>query len=615
MSGTVVTLTPVPNGEYLFKSWGGTDAGDIINTSGTYTIVMNGDKSITANFSHAPNAPVLVQPINGATGVTLHPTLEVTVSDPDSDTMSVSFYGRVKEAEEPAADFTIFAIPDTQNLVASPTLTTVFNAQTQYIVDHKSDKNVAFVTHLGDITNTSTDQTQWQRADAAMDILDSGGVQYSVGPGNHDIAMGTTYYTDYFGSSRFSSKSWYKGYYTSGSDNYNNYSFFSAGGMDFILINLQYNAGTGALDWADALLKANSTKRGIVEQHDILNTNNSWANQTTYTALSDNPNLFLMLCGHMHSASDGSAYRLETRSGMNPVHILLTDYQDYTSTTNTGYMRILTFKPSTDEIYAQIYSPYINTYLTSSTNNEEFTMSYDMEGTAQSEFELIGTVSDVTSGSNASISWTGLLEDEEYEWYAVANDGGLSNTSTTWSFTTGPAAGNHAPVLNPIGNKSIAELATLIFTASATDEEYPAQTLTYSLVGAPTGASINSASGAFTWTPTEAQGPEEYTFTVKVCDNGSPSMCDEEQITVTVSEVNVAPVLAEIGNKSVAELALLSFNASASDADIPVQTLVFSLADGAEGDVPEVLRLPLRVPLAGRRAKRKGLASTRLMCA
>jgi hypothetical protein len=174
-----------------------------------------------------------------------------------------------------------------------------------------------------------------------MDILDTGGVPYSVGPGNHDIAMGTTYYTTYFGNSRFSGKPWYQGYYTSGSENYNNYSFFSAGGMDFILINLQYNAGTGALDWADALLKANPTKRGIVEQHDILNTDNSWANQTTYNALSDNPNLFLMLCGHMHTSNDGSAYRLENRTGIIP-SISLNRFQ-ITRAQHTGYMRMLTF--------------------------------------------------------------------------------------------------------------------------------------------------------------------------------------------------------------------------------------------------------------------------------
>jgi hypothetical protein len=41
--------------------------------------------------------------------------------------------------------------------------------------------------------------------------------------------------------------------------------------------------------------------------------------------------------------------------------------------------------------------------------------------------------------------------------------------------------------------------------------------------------------GDFTWTPASTQiGP--HTFTVKVCDNGSPVLCDQEEITVTVGK-------------------------------------------------------------------------------
>ena len=49
-SGTVVTLAPVPNSGYAFDSWSGTNAGDIVDTGGVYTIVMSANKSVTANF-------------------------------------------------------------------------------------------------------------------------------------------------------------------------------------------------------------------------------------------------------------------------------------------------------------------------------------------------------------------------------------------------------------------------------------------------------------------------------------------------------------------------------------------------------------------------------------
>jgi PKD repeat protein len=140
---------------------------------------------------------------------------------------------------------------------------------------------------------------------------------------------------------------------------------------------------------------------------------------------------------------------------------------------------------------------------------------------------------------------------------------------------------NSAPVLAAIGNKTVNELATLAFTATATDSDIPANTLTFSLdPGAPAGAAITSG-GAFSWTPTEGQGPGSYPVTVRVTDNGSPAMNSFEALTITVNEVNVAPVLAAIGNKTTNQGSTLTFTATATDADIPANTLTFSLDPGA----------------------------------
>src|SRR5690606_11985077 len=115
---------------------------------------------------------------------------------------------------------------------------------------------------------------------------------------------------------------------------------------------------------------------------------------------------------------------------------------------------------------------------------------------------------------------------------------------------------------------------TATATATATDSDLPANTLTYSLVNAPVGATINASTGVFTWTPTEAQGPGIYTFDVMVSDG---TLTDQEDITVTVNEINTAPVLATIGNKTVDEETLLTFTATATDVDVPANTLIYSL--------------------------------------
>ena len=125
-----------------------------------------------------------------------------------------------------------------------------------------------------------------------------------------------------------------------------------------------------------------------------------------------------------------------------------------------------------------------------------------------------------------------------------------------------------APVLGAIGNKSVDEQATLTFTATATDPDLPAQTLTYSLDAASlaAGMTINASTGAFSWTPTEAQGGA----TLHGDGHGHgqrddpANLTDAETITITVGEVNVAPVLGAIGNKSVDEQATLAFTATAT---------------------------------------------------
>ena len=71
-------------------------------------------------------------------------------------------------------------------------------------------------------------------------------------------------------------------------------------------------------------------------------------------------------------------------------------------------------------------------------------------------------------------------------------------------------------------------------------------------------------------------------MTVRVTDNGTPARCSTPKtITITVDEVNVAPVLAAIGDQSVDEGCELTFTATATDADLPANTLTFSLDAGA----------------------------------
>jgi len=139
--------------------------------------------------------------------------------------------------------------------------------------------------------------------------------------------------------------------------------------------------------------------------------------------------------------------------------------------------------------------------------------------------------------------------------------------------------GNSPPVLTAISNKTIDELTTLTFTNTATDPDGDA--LSFNLDSGPTGATVNATSGVFTWMPTEAQGPGTYDLTISVKDNGSPSMTNSKSFKIFVNEVNSTPVLTHVADRTIHAGATLVVTNSASDTDLPTNTLTFSLGTGA----------------------------------
>jgi len=137
---------------------------------------------------------------------------------------------------------------------------------------------------------------------------------------------------------------------------------------------------------------------------------------------------------------------------------------------------------------------------------------------------------------------------------------------------------NEAPVLGAIGNQVVDETATLIFTATATDSDIPADTLTFSLDPASLAAGMTiTAGGDFSWTPTEIQGGTAPSVTLTVTDSGTGNLIDSETFTITVNDINTAPVLDPIGNQTIDELTTLSFTATATDTDLPINSLTFTL--------------------------------------
>jgi len=270
-------------------------------------------------------------------------------------------------------EFSIILIPDTQGY--SKKYPASFKAQTKWIVENQDLWNIVYVAHEGDIVNTSSSIQEWDNAYSAITILEKAisenfpdGIPYSVTPGNWD--MPTINYNTYFGAHRYIDRSYYGGVYNY-PQNDDNFILFTAGNIDFIAISLSWEFDDNRLTWADSLLKSHNKRAAIIVSHWILNYDGSFGQpgKAIYNALKENSNLFLLLCGHVATEN----MRMDTYNG-NIVYSLLANYQNRPNGGN-GWLRILQFAPSNDEIHVRTYSPVLDKWEKDS--NSEFTLNFN----------------------------------------------------------------------------------------------------------------------------------------------------------------------------------------------------------------------------------------------
>ena len=134
---------------------------------------------------------------------------------------------------------------------------------------------------------------------------------------------------------------------------------------------------------------------------------------------------------------------------------------------------------------------------------------------------------------------------------------------------------NHPPLLATNANVTLGEGQMLVITNTASDPDTNALMFTLG-AGAPAGMTI-STNGVLSWTPGETDGGSDFTVTVEVRDNGFPSLSASNSFTVAVHEINVAPVLPALPDRTIIGQTLLVVANAATDADIPANPLGYTL--------------------------------------
>lgn len=410
-----------------------------------------------------PNAPVLQSPANGATAVsTPNSTLQSCVADPDGDNLTVTFYGR-ELSPLAAPNFTIVAVPDTQFYYnADATTAPTFLAQMQWIVNNRASRNIAFVSHLGDVVNDGSvpgagkASAQWKTADGVMKTIEDqtlttllDGIPYGVAVGNHDQGPSfgdptkTQLFNQYFGVSRFAGRGYYGGHL--GNDNDNSYQLFSVGDLKFIAVHLEFDVSNrpATFTWVDNLLNTYADRWAIVSAHEILLHDATWRPQglKIWNGVKDHPNLLLMLAGHI----SGESRRQDVAYHGNTVNTFLSDYQSRANG-GDGWLRYMEFMGAQSKVTVYTYSVTRNQYEQDANSFFQVALDTPADAPLRRPFQIIAQQSNVASGSCPTALWSGLAPDRQYEWYVGVSDSptdpaDVQSFSNRATFSTGSGSG------------------------------------------------------------------------------------------------------------------------------------------------------------------------------
>jgi hypothetical protein len=311
--------------------------------------------------------------------------------------------------------FSIFWITDTQFLSESnPAL---FQTMTSWIADNWASYNGKMVIHTGDLVEHGDTPGEWKNADAAMSILAENGIPYTWCAGNHDDYSNGDPTSGWIGNTTAASldpdvvsgqvnalgyASWVGDYH----DGMNTAVAFSALDLNFLIINIEWNAQPDVLRWVEGLLAdpkyggyrvimaphAYMDYQGNLDDAKWGSTLSAFVGGLTPLMDANSSNIFLTLNGHF-----------ATDCGYNtpkPIHNrnqLMFDRQDCTdeATAPTGRgadqadtdpampdsakiggatVMILTFDPDENQITARTYDVYTGKWRTDADEQYGFTM-------------------------------------------------------------------------------------------------------------------------------------------------------------------------------------------------------------------------------------------------
>jgi len=265
--------------------------------------------------------------------------------------------------------FSIILLPDTQYY--SLDYPNLFTGQTSWAVDNKEELNIEMVLHEGDLTHKNTDE-EWENAVNSMSVLD-GIIPYVICIGNHDddTNRDTIRFNIHFLATGYKDQVTMAGIFEANKLD-NSYHFIEAGGIDWMIISLEYDPRSEVLEWANRMVSTYKKRKVILLTHAYLMPgnkrgsigNNIWDNFVRY-----HENIVMTFNGHY--TDDVGSRLVSTGDNGNKVYQIFANYQNELCG-GQGLLRIVQIDPVNKTLSVRTYSTWMNNYLEDDTNQFEY---------------------------------------------------------------------------------------------------------------------------------------------------------------------------------------------------------------------------------------------------
>lgn len=456
------TATDVPHGETASVTWEDLNEGNIY---GWYAVAE--DEYYTAKSDYwifsvntPPDAPSNPTPADGSKSVSLNPTLEVDVHDPDDEVMDVVFYNysggfqdtigtvkNVKSGENASVTWDGLAPSHTYQWVpkavdgTNENLSPILEFTTDDAYEENDDMSTAY-----DISNN---ETEW------LSTINSSGIQadddwyeiyvdegyehllvnctFDNSQGNIDLALYKSNGSQ-LTTSTSTDDNEFIDYYVKSGDSYYLRVYSGDEGNSYDLRWNEVNDSPTAKD------DYNSTEEDTTGWFDVLSNDTDVdgtldASTVNVTSGPSHGSATVHINGSIeyspnmdYSGSDGLTYTVDDNEGAtsNEAMVSIT-----VNEINEAPAAPANPSPS-DGTTGLETSPTLSVEISDPDGDSMRVSFYD----ASDDSQIGSTQTGIADGGTASVTWSGLSNATTYDWYVVANDTELNTQSTTWSFTT-----------------------------------------------------------------------------------------------------------------------------------------------------------------------------------